>query len=130
MSVLIKIKWLSKHYDKTWDKVSNFILKRFDRKQVRNQNCLKNKVKSYEGKIITNFYDNGIKTDVSHCICLLIVLIGSVFKIGKNNYLQLVLEEFKYTFKEKNIDNYTDDEFEISSDDSEVEVSYEETVDV
>ena len=101
MSVLIKIKWLSKHYDKTWDKVSNFILKRFDRKQVRNQNCLKNKVKSYEGKIITNFYDNGIKTDVSHCICLLIVLIGSVFKIGKNNNLQLVLEEFKYTFKEK-----------------------------
>ena len=99
MSVLIKIKWLSKHYDKTWDEVSNFIKKRFD--QVRNEKCLKNKVKSYEGKIITNFYDDGIQTDVSHCIFLLIMLIGSVFKIGKNNYLQLVLEEFKYTFKEK-----------------------------
>lgn len=99
MSVLIKIKWLSKHYDKTWDEVSNFIKKRFD--QVRNEKCLKNKVKSYEGKIITNFYDNGIQTDVSHCICLLIMLIGSVFKIGKNNHLQLILEEFKYTFKEK-----------------------------
>lgn len=76
MSVLIKIKWLSKHYDKTWDEVSNFIKKRFD--QVRNEKCLKNKVKSYEGKIITNFYDNGIPKDGFHCVCLSVLLVDSV----------------------------------------------------
>ena len=37
----------------------------------------------------------------SHCICLSLKLIDSVFKIGKNYYLQVLLEECKYITKYK-----------------------------
>ena len=39
------------------------------------------------------------------------------FRTGKN-YLQLVLEQFKYVVKEKKMPEYISNEMEISSDDS------------
>ena len=128
-SVLIKIKSLLKYFDKILDKVSNIIKKGFDCKQVHNEKYLRNKTKSYESKINTSFHNNGMHIEGSHCICLLVILINSIFKIGKNNYLKLVLE-LKYTVKEKKIGKYTDDEFGISSNDSDVEVFDQEVSDV
>ena len=40
----------------------------------------------------------------SLCICLSIKLIDSVFKIGKNYYPQMSLEECKYIVKEEKVD--------------------------
>ena len=37
----------------------------------------------------------------SHCICLSVILIDSVFEMGKNYYPQVLLEECKYIVKEK-----------------------------
>ena len=37
----------------------------------------------------------------SHCVCLSLTLIGSIFKIGKKYYSQVFLEECKYTIKDK-----------------------------
>ena len=34
--------------------------------------------------------------EVSHCVCLSVMVIVSVFKIGKNCQLQAILEEHKY----------------------------------
>ena len=39
----------------------------------------------------------------SHCICLSVILIDFVFKIGKNYYPQMFLEECKYIVKEKEV---------------------------
>ena len=39
--------------------------------------------KSYDGKINTNFHDNGVPKEGFHCICLSVALIYSVFKICK-----------------------------------------------
>ena len=42
----------------------------------------------------------------SHCICVSVILINSVFKIDKNYYPQVFLEECKYTAKEKETRHY------------------------
>ena len=50
--------------------------------------------------INTSFHDNGIpKEGGSHCICQSVILIDAAFKMGKNYYPQVFLEECKYTVK-------------------------------
>ena len=68
-----------------------------------NQYTTKNitKVKSYEGKISTSFHDDAIPKADFYCIYLSVTFIDSVFKIGKNYYSQVYLEECKYIVKEK-----------------------------
>ena len=45
-------------------------------------------------------------------------MIDSVFKIGKNYYSQVLLEDLKYIVEEKKLPEYITGEIEISSDDS------------
>ena len=58
---------------------------------VYNGKHLKTKKKCYEVKINTNFHNNGIPKEGSLCICLLVILIDSVSKMGKNYYQQVFL---------------------------------------
>ena len=96
---LIKDDELLEKKKKIWGKVSCNIKKGFDGESVYNEQYLKTKTKSYEGKINTNSHDERIPKESSHYICLFLILIDSVFKIGKNCYLQVMLEEFKYMVK-------------------------------
>ena len=80
-----------------------------------NENDLKAKIKSYNGKVNTNFHDNEIPKG-SQFLCLSVILIDSVFRTGKNYYLQVFLEECNYVAKEKKMPEYIYDELEISSD--------------
>ena len=43
------------------------------------------------------------------------ILIDSVFKIGKNCYPKVFLKEFKYIVKEKGVTRYLTEDLEISS---------------
>ena len=70
-------------------------------KNMYNEEYLKTKIKSYEAKVNTNFHNNKTPKEGSHYICLSVVLIASVFKMGINYYLQGFLEECKYIVKEK-----------------------------
>ena len=70
MSFLIKNDELLKKYNKIWDKVSNFMKKGFDSEPVYKDKYLKTKMKSYEGKINTNFHHVNISKEGSLCICL------------------------------------------------------------
>ena len=79
----------------------------------------KAKVKSYNGKINTNFHNNKIPKEGSQYICLSVILLVSVFRTGKNYYPQVFLEECKYVVKEKMILKYIIDNTEISSDSDE-----------
>ena len=40
-------------------------------------------MKSYKGKYNTSFHDDRIPKEGSYCICLSVILIGSVFKLGE-----------------------------------------------
>ena len=56
---------------------------------------------SYNGKINTSLHNNKIPKEGSQIICLSVILINSVFRTGKNYYLQALLEECKYVVKGK-----------------------------
>ena len=83
-------------YNEIWKKVSNSIKKGFDSKPVYNEKYLETKIKSYQGKMNSNFHDNKTPKEGSQCICLSAILINSVFRIDKNHYPQVYLEECKY----------------------------------
>ena len=85
-----------------WDKANNIIKKRFDNEPVYIAKFLTNKAKSFEGQINTNFLDDGMLKEGSYCICLSVILIDSVFKIGEKYYPSVFL--------------HISDDLEISSD--------------
>ena len=50
---------------------------------------LKTKIKSHKGKINTNFYNDRTPKEGPQCICLLEILINSVYRTEKNYYPQV-----------------------------------------
>ena len=133
MSFLTKNDELLEKYNEIWDKVSNTIKKGFDSEPLCNEKYLRSNINFYEGKISTNFYDDNIPKEGSQYIFLSVILIVSVFKLGKN----LFLEECKYKYivkymlniyvvKKKKMPKYIIDNIEISSDDSDKEDSDKE----
>ena len=60
------------------------------------------KIKSYNGRINTNFHKNKLPIEGSQFVCLSVISTDSIFKTGKNYYPQIFLEECKYVIK-KNI---------------------------
>ena len=91
---------LSEKYNEIRKKVKNSIKKEFDSEPLYNQKYLKAKIKSYNGKINTNFYNNKIPKEGSQFTCLAAILINSVFGKGKNYYPR-VFSECKFVAKEK-----------------------------
>ena len=79
---MIKDNKLLQKYNEIWNKVSNTIKKLFDSEPLYNEKYLKTKVKSYDRKINTNFRNDKMPKEGSHCICLSVILIDSVFKMG------------------------------------------------
>ena len=81
MSLSVKDdEWLKK-YKKIWKKVENSIKKEFHSEPVYNKKYLKANIKSYNGKINTNFDNNKIPRENSQCIFLSAILIYSNFII-------------------------------------------------
>ena len=66
--------------------MKNNVKKEFVSEPVYNEKHLVAKVKSYYGKINTNFHDNKIPTEGSQFICLSVILIDSVLRTGKKYY--------------------------------------------
>ena len=48
--------------------IKNVIVLKKDSEPVYNEKYVKTKIKSYNGKINTNFRDNGLSKEDSHCI--------------------------------------------------------------
>ena len=94
---------LSEKFNEIWKYVSNIIKKEFDSNSVYNERYIKTKIKSYNGKIKTNFHNNKISKEGSQCISLSVIWIDSVYKKDKNYYPQVLSEECKYVVKEKKV---------------------------
>ena len=85
MSFLIKDENLLEKYNEIWETVSNIIKKEFDIKPVYNEKHLKTKIKSYNGKINTNFHNNKIPKEGRLSMYLsTVILIDSVYWKDKN----------------------------------------------
>ena len=52
-------------------------------------------------KISSNCHNNKVPKEHSQFICLSVIFIDSVFRMGKNYYPQVVLEQHKYVVKQK-----------------------------
>ena len=85
------------------EKVKNTVNNEYDSDSVYNEKYVKAKLKSYNGKINSNFHNNKITTESSPYICLSVVLIDFVFRTGSNYHPHLFAEECKYVVKEENI---------------------------
>ena len=88
-SFLIKDNKLLEKYNEISDNISKVVKKGFDSEPVYNEKSLKAKIKSYERKVNINFHNGKMPKEGSHCVCLSVVLIESVFKTGKNYYSQV-----------------------------------------
>ena len=102
-----------------YNKVSDSMKKGFDNEPVYNEKFIKTKIKSYEGKINSEFHCNKVPKEGSF-------LIDSVIRAGKNYYPQVFLEECKYFVEEKKMPKYIIKNIETSSDESDEEDSDEE----
>ena len=89
MSFFMKDDKLLEKYNEIWEKVKISPKKEFDSEPVYNEKHLKAKIKSYNGKINTNFHNNKIPKEGSQCICLSVTLIDSVWRTGSNYYPQI-----------------------------------------
>ena len=110
MSFMIKNDESLKRDHKIWQKVKNIIDKAFDGDSVYNEKYLKAKIKSYNGKTNTNFYNNKIPKEVSQYMCVSVLLIKFGFRAGSNSYPYFLLEECKYIVKEKKTSKYIIDD--------------------
>ena len=88
-----------------------------------NEKYLTAKIKSYNGKINTNFHNKKIPKEGLLFICFPVMLVNSIFRTSKNGHPQVSLEECKFIIEEKTIPEYITDDEEISSDDSDRENS-------
>ena len=65
MCFLIKDDELLEKYNEIWEKVKNSIKKEFDIEPVYYKKYLRAKIKSYNGKMNTNFHNNKIPQEGS-----------------------------------------------------------------
>ena len=89
---------------------------------------VKIKIKSYNGKINTNFHNNEIPKEGFQRTYLSLILINSVYRKDKNYYPQVFLEKCTYAFKEKKkkTSKFNTADIEIYFDDSDRQNSDEE----
>ena len=67
--LLIKDDKLLEKYNEIQEKVSMIIKKEFNCETADDEKYLKTKTNSYQGKINTNFHNDKIPKEDSHCIC-------------------------------------------------------------
>ena len=65
-----------------WEKFYNIIKKEFESEPAYNKKYLKTEIKSYQGKINTNFHSDKIQKQDSQCIHLSVIFIDSVYSAG------------------------------------------------
>ena len=87
------------------------------KKQLMIKKYYKNILK-YGIKLYTNFQHKKIQKDNEYCACLFVTLLDSIFdNLDKEYYRQVLLEECKYTIKNKKIVKTINEDLELSESD-------------
>ena len=79
ISFLTKDDELLEKFNEIWENVKDSLKKEFDSEPGYHENDLKVKIKSYNGKINTNFHNNEIQKEISQFIYLSVIFIDSAF---------------------------------------------------
>ena len=91
ISFIVKDKKLLKKYSKIWEAIEG--LMKINPVYGEDVKCIKTKIKTYAGNIITNFHNKKMPKEKAPCKCLSIIIIDSVIKASKKYYPQTLLEE-------------------------------------
>ena len=75
---------------------------------------LKTKIKLYRGKLNTNFQGKKILKENASDGCLSLILLDSVIRANKKYYPQTFLEECKYELIKNNVENFINDDLDLS----------------
>ena len=78
---------------------------------------LKTKIKSFEGKVNTNFQGKKIPKENKSYKSLSLIMLDFVIRVNKKYYPQTLLEECKYKIKKNEIENLVNDDLDSSSSD-------------
>ena len=63
----------------------------------------------------TNFQDQEILKENASCKYLLLIMLDSVIKVNKKYHPQTLLEEWKYEIKKNELENFINDDLDLSS---------------
>ena len=110
---------LLKKYTKIWERVSSFMNIKFDSESVYGDNVkyIKRKIKSYGDKINTHFQSKKIPKENASYKCLPLIILDSVIRANEKYYPQTLLEECKYEIKKNKMENFVNDDLDLSSSD-------------
>ena len=91
--------------------------KDFDREPVYGDNdkYIKTEIKSYGGKVDTNFQGKKIPKENTSYKCLSLIMLDSAIRVNKKRYPQTLLEECKYEIKSNKTVNLINDDLDSSS---------------
>ena len=114
MSFRANNKQLLKNYNKIWEKVEKLLRIDFESKPVYGDDdkYIKTKIKTYAGRMITNFHNKKMLKEKAPCKCLSTIMLDSVIKVNKKYYLEKFLEECKYAQEKIKFENHIDDDLE------------------
>ena len=120
MSFVTDDEKIYKKYNKIWEVIRNLLKIDFTVDPVRDDIYLVAKLKIFNKINRTTFTNNTIPIEKDHYICIPVIDIDSVLKIGKKAYPQAYLEQCKHKLKKRKIANYIDDEIIDEDSDSDI----------
>ena len=106
-----------KKYNKIWEKISNLMDIEFDSEPVYggNDKYIKTKIKMFEDRVNTNFQGKKVLKENASYKCLSLIMLDSVIRVNKKYYPQTLLEECKYVIGKKKMDNFINDNLDLTS---------------
>ena len=76
---------------------------------------LKTKIKMYEDRVKTGFQGKEVPKENTSYKCLSLIMLDSVIRANKKYYPQAFLEECKYEIKKNKVENFINDDLDLSS---------------
>ena len=112
MSLLSKNSEVWEKYDDIWNVIKYKLNIKFHSEPIYENEYLKVKVREFDGSIKTNFLGNNVPKENTHYTCIACITLDYVLKMGKKNYPQVYLEEFKYKVKKIHTSRFINVELE------------------
>ena len=110
---------LLKKYTKIWEKISNLMNIEFDSEPVYGDHdkYIQAKIKMDEDRVNINFQGKKMPKENASYNCLSLIMLDSVIRANKKYYPQIFLEECKYVIRKNKMENFINDDLNLSSSD-------------
>ena len=92
-------------YIENWNKTKNIVYLKFPSQAIYDDKYTKAEVKTFP-------------KEITYYACISAICIDSVLRVDKKNYPQVYLEQCTYKIRKRELVSFTDDELDLSSDNS------------